>query len=109
MNSRPQTAWKYTNKKERKMLKDLFYIGLGGALLAKEKVEKELNELVEKGKLNKEEAQKLIDKAKAKGEEEEEEFKAKLKEAIQEVLEEMDLATKSDIEALKETKEAKKK
>jgi len=54
------------------MLKDLFYIGLGGALLAKEKVEKELNELVEKGKLNKEEAQKLIDKAKTKGEEEEE-------------------------------------
>ena len=91
------------------MLKDLFYIGLGGALLAKEKVEKELNELVEKGKLNKEEAQKLIDKAKAKGEEEEEEFKVKLKEAIREVLEEMDLATKSDIEALKAHKEEKKK
>jgi len=86
------------------MLKDLFYIGLGGALLAKEKVEQELNELVEKGKLNKEEAQKLIDKAKAKGEEEEKEVKAKLKEAIREVLEEMDLATKSDIEALKKEK-----
>ena len=86
------------------MLKDLFYIGLGGALLAKEKVEKELNELVEKGKLNKEEAQKLIDKAKAKGEEEEVEFKSKLKEAIREVLEEMDLATKSDIEALHKEK-----
>ena len=86
------------------MLKDLFYIGLGGALLAKEKVEKELNELVEKGKLNKEEAQKLIDKAKAKGEEEEKEAKAKLKEAIREVLNEMDLATKSDIEELKKEK-----
>jgi len=86
------------------MLKDLFYIGLGGALLAKEKVEQELNELVEKGKLNKEEAQKLIDKAKTKGEEEEKEFKAKLKEAIREVLEEMDLATKSDIEALRKEK-----
>ncbi|KYJ86189.1 hypothetical protein [Sulfurovum riftiae] len=86
------------------MLKDLIYIGLGGALLAKEKVEKELNELVEKGKLNKEEAQKLIDKAKTKGEEEEKEFKAKLKEAIREVLDEMDLATKADIEALKKEK-----
>jgi len=90
------------------MLKDLFYIGLGGALLAKEKVEKELNELVEKGKLNKEEAQKLIDKAKAKGEDEEKEFKSKLKEAISEVLEEMDLATKADIEALNKEKEKKK-
>ena len=84
------------------MLKDLIYIGLGGALLAKEKVEKELNELVEKGKLNKEEAQKLIDKAKTKGEAEEKEVKSKLKEAIREVLEEMNLATKADIEALKE-------
>jgi polyhydroxyalkanoate synthesis regulator phasin len=46
------------------MLKDLIYIGLGGALLAKEKVEKELSELVDKGKLNKEEAQSFIDKAK---------------------------------------------
>jgi polyhydroxyalkanoate synthesis regulator phasin len=89
---------------ESVMLRDLLYIGLGGALLAKEKVEQELNELVEKGKLNKEEAQKLIDKAKAKGEEEEKEFKAKLKEAVREVLEEMDLATKADIEALKKEK-----
>jgi polyhydroxyalkanoate synthesis regulator phasin len=86
------------------MLKDLIYIGLGGALLAKEKVEKELDEMVEKGKLNKEEAQKLIDKAKAKGEEEEKAFKAKLKEAVREVLDEMNLATKADIEALKKEK-----
>ncbi len=86
------------------MLKDLISIGLGGALLAKEKVEKELNELVEKGKLNKEEAQKFIDKAKVKGEEEEKELKTRLKEAIKEVLEEMDLATKKDIEALHQEK-----
>ena len=86
------------------MLKDLLYIGLGGALLAKEKVEEELNELVEKGKLNKEEARKFIDKAKTKGEEEELEFKSKLKEAIREVLDEMDLATRADIEALKQEK-----
>jgi polyhydroxyalkanoate synthesis regulator phasin len=88
------------------MLKDLFYIGLGGALLAKEKVEKELEELVEKGKLNKEEAEKFIDKAKIKGEEEEKEFRNKLKDSIREVLEEMNIATKDDIAALK--KEIKK-
>ena len=88
------------------MLKDLIYVGLGGALLAKEKVEKELNELVEKGKLNKEEAQKFIDKAKEKGEAEEKELKERLKEALREVFDEMNLATKKDIEALK--KEIKK-
>lgn len=76
------------------------YIGLGGALLAKEKVEKELNILVEKGKLNKEDAQNFIDKAKVKGEEEEKEFKAHLKEVIKETLEEMGVATKEDIKTL---------
>jgi polyhydroxyalkanoate synthesis regulator phasin len=88
------------------MLKDLIYIGLGGALLAKEKVEKELSELVEKGKLNKEEAQSFIDKAKVKGEEEEKEFKTHLKEVIKETLTEMNVATKEDIEKL--IKEIKK-
>ncbi|PHS36042.1 MAG: hypothetical protein COB07_12735 [Sulfurovum sp.] len=88
------------------MLKDLITTGLGGALLAKEKVEKELSKLVEKGKLNKEDAQKFIDKAKVKGEEEEKEFKAHLKEVIKETLEEMDVATKEDIQTL--LKEMKK-
>jgi len=82
------------------MLKDLITIGLGGALLAKEKVEKELSELVDKGKLNKDEAQNFIDKAKVKGKEEEKEFKAHLKEVIKETLQEMDIATKEDIKAL---------
>ena len=35
------------------MLKDLIYTSLGGALLAKEKVEAELEKLREKGKLSK--------------------------------------------------------
>ena len=88
------------------MLKDLIYIGMGGALLAKEKVEEELNELVEKGKLNKKDAQSFIDKAKVKGEEEEKEFKAHLKEVIKETLEEIGVATKEDIQTL--LKEMKK-
>jgi len=87
------------------MLKDLIYIGLGGALLAKEKVEKELSELVDKGKLNKEDAQKFIDKAKVKGADEEKEFKSHITELIKETLEEMGLATKEDIkEMIKEMK-----
>ena len=87
------------------MFKDLMYIGLGSALLAKEKVEKELNELVEKGKLSKEDAQKFIDKAKTKGEEEERELKEKIKESLREVLEDMNIATKEDIESLKKESE----
>ena len=84
------------------MFKDLITLGVGSALLAKEKVEEELKELIDKGKMSKEEAQKLIEKAKAKGEEEEKALKEEIKKALKEVLDEMGLATKEDIERLKE-------
>lgn len=83
------------------MLKDLMTLGIGSALLAKEKVEGELKELIEKGKLSKEEAEKLLEKAKAKGEEQEKTLKEEIKKALREVIDEMGLATKEDLEALK--------
>jgi len=83
------------------MLKDLLYLGVGGALLAKEKIEEELQELVEKGKLSKDEVQKIIENAKEKGKEEEEKIKNELKEAIKEVIKELNIATKDDINELK--------
>lgn len=86
------------------MLKDLLTLGVGSALLAKEKVEEELKELIEKGKMSKEEAEKLIEKAKAKGEEQERALKEEIKKALKEVIEEMGLATKEDIEKLKTKK-----
>lgn len=84
------------------MIKELLYTGLGGALLLKERVEEEVEKLQEKGKLSKEDADKFIEKLKIRGEEEEEKLKAHIKDALKEVIDEMGLATKSDIEALKE-------
>lgn len=84
------------------MIKELLYTGLGGALLLKERVEEEVEKLQEKGKLSKEDADKFIEKLKVRGEEEEEKLKAHIKEALKEVIDEMGLATKADIEALKE-------
>ena len=66
-------------------------------------MEEELNKLVEKGKLSKEDAQKLVEKAKKRGKEEEERAKEELKSVIKDVAEEMGLATKKDIEALKKS------
>ncbi|NPA30243.1 MAG: hypothetical protein GXO33_08675 [Epsilonproteobacteria bacterium] len=85
------------------MLKDLLYTGLGGALLARERVEKELEKLREKGKLSKEELEKVLDKAKARGEEEEAKAKEELKSVLKEVIDELGVATKADIEALKDS------
>ena len=84
------------------MIKEILYTGLGGALLLKERVEEEVEKLQEKGKLSKEDADTFIEKLKTRGEEEEKKLKAHIKEALKEVIDEMGLATKADIEALKE-------
>lgn len=87
--------------KEIKMFKDLIYTGLGGALLVKEHVEKELEKLHEKGKLSKTELEDVLQKAKSRGEAEESDAKQELKDLLKEVVDELGLATKEDLEALK--------
>ena len=84
------------------MLKELFYTGIGGALLIKERVEDELKRLEEKGKLSKQESESFLQNLKLKGEEEESRFKEEIKKAIKEVIDELGIATKEDIEELKE-------
>lgn len=82
-------------------IKDLFYLGIGAAMIAKDRVEEEAKEMLEKGKISREEQQEFVKKAKARAQEEEKEFQEKFKSAIKEVLSEMGLATKDDIEELK--------
>lgn len=86
------------------MIKEIIYTGLGGAVLLKERVDEEIKKLEEKGKLSKEDADKFLEKLQTRGEEEEEKLKNRLKEALKEVIDEMGLATKADIEALKKEK-----
>jgi len=86
------------------MIKEIIYTGLGGAVLLKERVDEEIKKLEERGKLSKEDADKFLEKLQTRGEEEEEKLKSRLKEALKEVIGEMGLATKADIEALKKEK-----
>ncbi len=83
------------------MLKELIYTGMGGALLLKEKVEEELKKLEEKGKISTTDTKSFLESLKTKGEEEEKRLKEEIKSAIREVIEELGVATKQDIEALK--------
>jgi polyhydroxyalkanoate synthesis regulator phasin len=83
------------------MLKELLYTGMGGALLLKERVEEELKKLEEKGKLKSDDSKTFLENLKVRGENEEKRVKEELKTAIKEVIEELGLATKKDIEALK--------
>lgn len=83
------------------MIKDILYTGLGGALLLKERVDEEIEKLQETGKLSKEDADAFLEKLQKRGAKEEKKFKSQVKEALKEAINEMGLATKKDIKALK--------
>jgi len=83
-------------------VKDLFYLGIGAAMIAKEKIEEEAKEMMEKGKISREEQQAFVEKAKNKAKEEEHAFQEKLKGMVREVIDEMGLATKEDVKELRE-------
>ena len=83
------------------MLKDLLYLGVGAASVMKERVESEVKKLEEQGKLKKDDAKSFLDSLEKKGHDEEQRIKEELKKSLKEVIDELGLATKADIEALK--------
>lgn len=84
------------------MLKELIFTGLGGALVLKEKIEDELKKLEEKGKLDTKDVKSFLESLEQKGKENDEKFKAELKSTLKEIIDELGLATKEDLEKLKE-------
>lgn len=84
------------------MLKELIYTGIGASLLLKEKVEEELKKLEEKGKIDTKDVKSFITSLEEKGKSSDEKFKEELKKTIKEILDELGVATKDDIEKLKE-------
>ncbi len=84
------------------MLKELLYTGIGATVLAKEKVEAELKKLQENGKIKTDDAKSFLESIEAKGKEEDEKIKEQLKNTLQEIVDELGLATKEDIEKLKQ-------
>ncbi|MDD2896660.1 MAG: hypothetical protein PHG81_11655 [Aliarcobacter sp.] len=84
------------------MIKELIFTGLGGALVLKEKIEDELKKLEEKGKLDTKDVKSFLESLEQKGKESDEKFKAELKSTLREIIDELGLATKEDLEKLKE-------
>ncbi len=83
------------------MLKELLYTGLGAAVVFKEKVEEEVKKLEETGKIKTDDAKSFLDSIEKKGKEEDERIKEQFRSALKEVIDELGLATKEDIEKLK--------
>jgi len=84
----------------RDKVNQLLSLGLGMAVFSKEQVEKAVNRLVEKGNLTKAESTQLIDELLEKGEQSKQELNQALKDRVNEILSEMNVATKDEIKAL---------
>lgn len=84
------------------MLKELITTGFGAATILKEKIEEEMKTLEDKGKIKKEDAKTFLESLEKKGKEEEEKAKEQLKNLLKDAINELGLATKDDLEKLKE-------
>ena len=85
-----------------KKLEQLFYAALGCALTVKEKIETNNEEIKACQEKNEENARKFIDEMSQRGEHEKEEFKRMFKDTLKELVTELNLATKDDLEKLKQ-------
>lgn len=89
------------------MFKEIFYTGIGATALIREKIEEEMKTLEEKGKIKTEDAKSFMESIEVKGKEEDKRLKEEFKESIREIIEELGVATKKDIEQLKEDLKSK--
>ena len=84
------------------MFKELVYAGIGAAVIMKEKVEEEVKKLEDQGKIKTSDAKSFLESIEQKGQEEQDRFKEQMKSTLKEIIDELGLATKEDIEKLKE-------
>lgn len=82
-------------------LEQLFYAALGGALTVKEKMEQSGEEMRSWQEKSEETAKDFVDQLAAKGEQEKESLRKMLTDVLKEVVTDLDLATKADLEKLK--------
>lgn len=82
------------------MMRKIIYFGLGALSFTREKAEKMMNEMVDKGEINKEEAKQFIDDAIKKGAEEKEELRKMIHQEYQEIKNQFSFVTRKDLEAL---------
>ncbi len=85
----------------KEKLENLFYFGLGSVLLAKEKIEQAGDSAKGFKDENDRKAREFFEQAVAKGSEEREQIKGNIKELLKEAIDELGLATRSDLDELK--------
>ena len=84
------------------MLKELMNTGFGAAAMIKEKMEEEMKTCEEKNSSKKEHTKAFFESLEKKGKEEEQKARDEIKKMMKEVIDELGLATKEDLQKLKE-------
>ncbi len=84
------------------MLKELIYTTIGASAVMREKVEEEMKILEKKGKIKKEDAKDFIKKLEKKGKLEDKRLKKEIRGHLKELINELGLVTKKDLEKFKE-------
>jgi len=83
------------------MLKNVLYAGVGAAFLTKEKIEELNGELIEKGKLTREEGKQFVDDLIKRSEKAKDELELWINKRVEERVNQLDLATKDEVADLK--------
>lgn len=84
-----------------KQFEQIIYTLLGGALAVKEKIETNSDEVKACQENNAEKARTFLDEMAQRGEDEKDQFREKFKDLLKEVVTEMNLATRDDLDRLK--------
>ncbi len=85
----------------KELFKNVVYAGLGAAFLTKEKVEELSGELMEKGKLSKEEGKQFVDELMQKSEKARDQLDLWLTRRVEERIKQMNLATSDEVAELR--------
>jgi len=83
------------------LVKKTLLTGVGVAALTKEKIEEVAKDFVEKGKMTEQEGRDLVNDLVSRSDESRLELQKQIGEKVEMVLEKMDLAKKSEVDALK--------
>ncbi len=83
------------------LVKKTLLTGVGVAALTKEKIEEVAKDFVEKGKMTEQEGRDLVDDLVKRSDESRVELQKLIEGKVQAILEKMDLAKKSEVDALK--------
>ena len=84
------------------LLKKTLLTGIGFAVLTKEKVEEAAKKIAEECKLSEEEGKKFVDDLLKQSEETKKNLEKKVEEMVKKTLDRFDLATRKDLEEIKE-------